>query len=447
MENHIQKYNYFTNNNFSEEHFFKDILEFCYKEKLLNDKILAKIYYERVDLLKIKLKYYTKDESSSARVEVVQSVLECIDYTIGIYLKTFKDIEILVEKLKHISLFDMLDKGQSLIKSKILESKWLFRKINKDKLKVNNYSYSDTIEGIVPFFKEYDDFFKAQETPGSIDYQLSIQNINYVGIEYIYNYLYNLNLENEFCSKFDIDEVNKLLKGYDEKCELLLINIFDLVLINSLGLVICGKDLNNLNINNLDRIIIKNKLEKLDLEKLRQELLKDAKICCEILFIKDKALIYYIGKATLKISYLINENIKINKLETVFISFNEEKKKEMIEYTDGEKMENSKFKKLSEKIRECPIVEGKIKLIKNNIKSLEDLIDILNADCLFEDEYTIYFKSLSKMEIILLSKYISNSTFEDDHEKEAYCKFNEFISNLSEKDQKNIDEMKKKINL
>ncbi len=40
--------------------------------------------------------------------------------------------------------------------------------------------------------------------------------MNFIGIEYVYNYLYDLSLENEFCNKFDIGEINKLLKGYDK---------------------------------------------------------------------------------------------------------------------------------------------------------------------------------------------------------------------------------------
>ncbi len=43
-----------------------------------------------MELLRVKLKYYTKDESSSVMVEVAESILQCIDYTIGIYLKTLK---------------------------------------------------------------------------------------------------------------------------------------------------------------------------------------------------------------------------------------------------------------------------------------------------------------------------------------------------------------------
>ncbi|HDK7138523.1 TPA: hypothetical protein PTV74_003457 [Clostridium botulinum] len=448
MGNTIQRYDYSVENKFSEESFLKDVLVTCYKKKLLDENTLARIYYERMELLRVKLKYYTKDESSSVMVEVAEGILQCIDYTIGIYLKNFENIELIAEELKHTSLDDMLKIGQDLIKNKKLECKKLFKEIKANKLKVDNYSYNDTVDdGLSPFFKEYDDFFAAHETPGSIDYQLYIDNMNFIGIEYMYNYLYNLSLENEFCNKFDISEINRLLKGYDKKCELLLINIFELVLINSLGLIICNKDLSSLNINNLDRKIIKNRLEKLSIDELKAELIKDTKICLEVLEIKNTELMTYVKKGILNIALLINERIKLNKLETVFISFNQEECNEIVEYIDGIRMANSEFKKLTEEIRECSLVEDKILLIKNNIKSLEDLVDMLNADCLFGDEYITFFKGLSKMEIVLLSKYISDLSFEDEYEKDLYVEFNKYILSLRKEEQKEISELKEKINL
>lgn len=418
------------------------------KKKLLDNNILARIYYERMELLRVKLKYYTKDESSSVMIEVAESILKCIDYTIGIYLKNVDNIELIIEELKHTSLSDMLKMGQDLIKNKKLECKKLFNEIKANKLKVDNYSYNDTVDdGLSPFFKEYDDFFAPHETPCSIDYQLYIDNMNFIGVEYMYNYLYDLSLENEFCNKFNIGEINKLLKGYDKKCELLLINIFELVFINSLGLIICNKDLNSLNINNLDREIIKNKLEKLTIEELKDELIKDAKICLEVLEIKNTELMTYIKKGILNIALLINERIKLNKLETVFISFNEGEGNEMVEYIDGIRMANSEFKKLTEEIRECSLVEDKILLIKDNIKSLEDLVDMLNAECLFGDEYITFLRSLSKMEIVLLSKYISDLSFEYEYERDSYVQFNKYILSLSKEEQREISELKERINL
>jgi hypothetical protein len=442
----VQKYDYFIGDNLSEGDFFKELLVSLYEKKLLDENILANIYYKRMELLKVKLKYYTKDESSSVMIEVAESILQCIDYTIGIYLKTFHSIELIIEELRHTSLCDMLKIGQALINKKVLNSKKLLHEVNINKLKANNYSYNDTIDyGIPLFFKEYDAFFAAHEAPGSIDYQLYFDNMNYTGIEYIYNYLETLSIENEFCNNFNISEINKLLEGYDKNCEELLINIFELLLINSLGVVICGKDLKNINISSLDREYIKNKLGKLSLEELQEELLKYAKICCEILEIKNEALVAYVKKSTLKVTSLINENIKLDRLEMVFISFKEDKGQEIIEYTDGEKMANSEFKKLSEEIRECSLVEDKIQLIKNNIRSMEDLVDMLSADCLFKNEYISYFKSLSKMEITLLSKYVYELSFQEEDKKQWHYEFNKHILSLSEEEQIAIRELKERI--
>lgn len=442
----IKRYSYSIENNFSNEYFFKDILVTCYEKKFLDNKILERIYYERMETLQVQLKYYTKDESSSVMVEVAESLLQGIDYTIGIYLKTFDNIELIIKELENTSLFDMLKVGNELIKKNIKKSKKLLDIIQKNKLKVDNYSYNDTIDyGIPLFFKEYDDFFMANETPGSIDYQLYIDNMDYIGIEYIENYLETLNLENEFCYNFDIDEINKLLKGYDKKCELLLINIFELVFINSLGLIICGKSLKKLDINNIDREHIKDTLDKLSVEKLQEALLKYANKCCEILDIRNKVLVNYIRKSTLKIVPLINKGIQLNKLETVFISFNEANNSGFIEYIDGKKLSNSALRKLIEKIQECFSIKDKIMLIKNNIKSLEDLVDILDSECLFGNEFLVYFKSLSQMEIILLSKYVSDISLVNEYEKEWYFKFNEYISNLNKEEQVKIEKLKEKI--
>lgn len=446
--NSIEKYSFFLENNFSENHFFKDLLVACYEKKILDDTTLKRISYERLELLKTQLKYYTKDESSSVMVEVAENLLEGIDYTIGFYLKTFGTLELIIENIKNNPLSQILKTGRDLIKETFDESKKLLEHILKNKLKINNYSYDDTIDyGIPLFFKEYEYFFTPHEGSGSIDYQLYMDNMNYKGIEYIRNYLNILSLENEFCSNFDINEINELLKGYDTKSEELLINVFELVLINSLGLIICGKSLKSLNMNDADREIIKSKLGKLSPENLQEELLQCSYKCCSILSIQHYDLISYIKKSTIKLTDWLYESMKVNKLDTVFISFKENIDEELIEYIDGNKLSNTAFKHLSEKIRESSSIQDKIKLINNNIKSLEDLTDMLNAECLFEDEFISIFKNLPKTHIILLAKHISDFSLNDDFQKEWYYEFKKYLLSLSEEDQKNIGEIKEKINI
>lgn len=442
----IDIYKEFTKFNSNSEEFFKDVLLYCYKKNLIDENSLGNIYYERMELLKEKLKYYTRDQSTSVMVEKAEELLQCIDYTIGIYLKTFKNIKLVIEELKAISLRQLLENGQNLIDKKIISSKKLLQEISKNKLKVNNYSYNDTIDdGFTSFFKEYNPFFFANQADGSIDYQLCLDDMNCIGIEYINNYLYTLKLENDFCININISEINNILKSYARNSEELLINIFELTLTNCIGEVICGRDLTDLDISSLDREYIKIKLEKFNLSELKNKIIKYAKECCDILNVKDKELISYVEKSAIKISSSINQGIKLDKLENVFLSFIKEDENSAIHYTDGERMKNSEFKKLSEEIRDCALVSEKINLINNNIKSLEDLVDILGADCLFEEEYTVCFKHLSKIQIVLLSRYIDDTSFEEGYEKEWYNKFNEYIIGLSEKEQKLINELKERI--
>ena len=433
---YIKIYNGFENIN--KEYFFKDFLSKCYENGLLDDVELNKIYNDRLKLLKIQLKYYTKDETSSVMVEVAEKILKGIDYTLGIYLKSLKNIDLMIKELKGFTLEEILKKGNDLIKEKVKVNKELLVYIQNNKINVDNYSYNDTIDyGIPLFFKEYDYFFTPHEAAGSIDYQLCIDDMSYVGIEYIENYLNILQLENEFCHKFNIEEVKELLKGYDVNNNLLLINIFELVLTNAIGLMICDKGLSTLNINNKDRDYIKEKLCNLQLCNLINELKKYVIILYNELYTRNVGAKEYIDKAILKIAPIIKNAIELDKLENVFISFVGEDN-DLITYVDKEKMSNSRFRNVTEKIRGCSSIEDKIKLIKNNIESLEDLIDMLDSECLFDDEYEKYFKSLSQFEIILIFKYIQDLSLDNIYSKDWYLSFNQYISQLDIKEQVNI---------
>lgn len=449
MDKFIEKNNYIRLDELNEQNFFKDLLIKCHEKNLLENLTLEKLNYERLNILKTQLTYYTKDSSSSVMVEIAESILECIDYTIGIYLKTFENIDFLLKYLNTTKLFDIFISGQDLIKEKIVEGNALLSKIQKNKLKVSNFSYNDTIDyGIPLFFKEYRYFYSAHETPGSIDYQLFTTDLNNIGIEYINDYLKILLLENNFCNNFNIDDINELLQGYDKHCDELLINIFELILINSLGSIICDKDVTILNITNLDRVQIKSKLSHLSSEELDKNLLNYSVQCCLMLDITDKELINYIKKSIIKIAPLIKESLALNKLETIFISFiSNDNYGEILEYIDGKKLSNTYFRNLIKKIMECPLSIDKVKLIKNNIHSLEDLIDILEGNCLYENEFYDLFKNLSQLEIALLFKNLTDSSFENNYDKEWHLKFSEYFSCLSEENQKIIKNLEEQIKL
>lgn len=401
-----------------------------------------KINDDRLRNLQTYLIYYTKNDSSSVTVETAESILMSVDYTVSMYLKQFDTVDEIIDHLRNENIDYMLEKGNRIIKLNVEYTKNLLNKVKKTRLNINNYSYIDTIDyGIDKFFKTYDDFFCAQGGDADIDYQLAIDVGNYLGIEFIRKYLERLNLENEFCHYFKSENIEKLLYGYDKKNELLLINIFEIILTNSIGLMIINEDIKILDITENNKLLIYNCIKDLTYKELT-ELFSDAcnKII-DILSIKDNSLIIYIHKCCELICQRVNVGLKNHNLNNIFISFREEEEEQVLEYIDKYKLSNKKFRYIIELIRNAPNIVNKIELINMKIKSLIDLNDMLDSECLFDYEYDELFKSLSKINIILLAKYIEEyGTIKDWH-----AKFYDFIDKMSEDEKAYMNKLKTKI--
>ncbi|MBE6049342.1 MAG: hypothetical protein E7214_01430 [Clostridium sp.] len=438
MNKNLTEYSMNINDSFNEDNYFKNLLLTYYYNDLLNKSEVENILYKRLEVLKDQMTYYTKNESSSINIEDMDELLKSVDFTIGLYLKEIGNEAL--KKLKEESLSDIFMAGNKLIKIIFEKDKKLLEKIQNDKLKVKNYSYDDTIDyGLTKFFKAYDDFFEAHIAPCDIDYQIAVNYEEFEGTEYFHKYLVALNMENEFCLKFDVFNINELLRGYSNECEMLLLNVFELVLTNALGLIICNKDPRELNISKMDREIIKSTLDNIEEVNLYDELLNYLDRCFEELLISDSNIKNYSKKVLENIASNIKNARSLEKLENLFISFKTTKER-YIEYVDGARLSDEDFRKLSDEAIACVNSIEKIKLINKNIKSIEDLIDILNVECLFEDEYSMYFESLDEVVIILLYKYVSSMGYDENFELEWHKKFSEFIKELG-KDR--IDKIKK----
>lgn len=70
---------------------------------------------------------------------------------------------------------------------------------------------------------------------------------------------------------------------------------------------------------------------------------------------------------------------------------------------------------------------------------------MLDAECLFDEEFNIYFEGLSQFEIVLIFKYISDLNLDNIYNKEWYLIFNKYISKLSEKEQSAIKQIAEKV--
>lgn len=435
----------------SEEHYFKDILIMLNKNNLIHEHDIENIQFQILEVLTEKIQYYTKGESTSVKIEVAENIMESIYYTIGVFLKTQGSINRIIDLIKNKGIKFCLSKGEELVKDKIEEAKVLFNLVTQNRLSAENYGYNDTIDyGISLFFKEYDSDFGSHETPGSIDYPLCNDKMDKVGIEYIQDYLKKIYLENQFFSYYNSNEIEKLLISYDKNSHHLLINIFELVLRNVIASILSGKGARNLDITNNDIRYIQKLLEDLSQSELNEVLLKSSIRCCDELNIESYELRDYIYKATSKLT-ILKEILELKKLNTLFIvvknSF-----KESINFEEGERLEDSLFRYITDEIRECTLIEDKIKIIKDEINSLIDLVDVLGADCIFNDEFEKIFDSLSDSDLALLLKYIPDIEHIDfyygtEAEKQWHNKLNSYLKTISSTRRNMVIELSRRINI
>jgi hypothetical protein len=183
--------------------YFTSLLQEAYRVNLLSEPELNRIQAEALSLLARQVDAFTGGRSSSVKVETAANIWESVFYTIGFYLKSFSDLNLALKIIKENSLLQLYKRGRKLVEIQFYKAKQLFTTIQGNCPVINNYAYNATIEkGIPLFFATYDLNFAAHETPGSIDYPVSNDQMELVGIEYISGYLKKLFWENRFCQKF-----------------------------------------------------------------------------------------------------------------------------------------------------------------------------------------------------------------------------------------------------
>ncbi|MGL5352033.1 MAG: DUF6179 domain-containing protein, partial [Clostridium sp.] len=271
-----------------------------------------------------------------------------------------------------------------------------------------NISYEDTVVGIQNGLENYDYRFWAHEVPASIDYQLSNPlNETLQGIDFINEYLKRLLFENKFCNNFEKEKVIGILQSYCRDYKELLINIFEPVLTNVIGLEFIGADLLELEIKSYEREKLLYTFKKMNLEEIEEDIIKVSNSVCNKFKIVSDYEINYVKMTALNLLARIKEAIKNNNLDNIFLSFKVEENDIENIFISNENMDDEKLRKLIDEIKGCRFTKDKIAVIHREVKSLDDLVEILN-NCIWEDEIEEVVKKFSEEEIDALKYYLNN---------------------------------------
>lgn len=381
------------------------------KNGAVNKAEVFDIQIKIVDLLKELIMKYTKGESTSVTVEITENLLSSLLYCLDFYLLELDNPQAALRELKQKEIKVMYEEGLELLRLCVIDTKKLYDKIKRNRLKVELEAYDATIdEAISLFFEKYTVVFEAHNTMASIDYPLVFDDMRVRGISYIKNYLENLDIETEFCKFFLEEDIKKILIGFGKMCRLNhtieLINIFELLLNNSVFSVLCGNEAVQLKISKNQYNIISQKFKLSDLTTINVLINNAIEIVITDLHISNPLLIDYINDYKELLKKRILNALENNCLYSLIVIEEEDKEKYPIAFDEGKRMSGKSFKQIVDKIMKSPEIMDKINIINSSIHSLQDFIDILNANCLFGEEFGHIFNTLSSIELTILVKIV-----------------------------------------
>lgn len=312
----IDKIHLIKREELSETCYVTSLINTAYSKGMISDNEKEEISKKVLELLIHRVKIFAGAENSSISTDMAENIMKSNLYTVGIYLKRFLPDEGII-KIVNESFMDMYDEGKKLIYRKIKVAKSLYYKVIKSKLFTENETYNLTIDGgISGFFRIYDPEFEAYNIKITADYPLYSNIIGkYEGIEFIEMYLQSICYENEVCNIFLPYDIESLLYRYSKEYKGLVINIFQLVLIECIGCVIGGEECSRLEVSSeaLERIYSKMAdKSRIELQDMILDMLRK-------MFGSNRKIMDYIECEINEITSIIYNAIRLKTLDKIFV--------------------------------------------------------------------------------------------------------------------------------
>ena len=340
---------------------------------------------------------------SSIRTEIFREIVKSVCFTLRIGAET-----------KEMPLFEaisgdirgLMDAGETALEKKIRRGRELLENARTGAVRVDNISYLGVASGIEKFFKSYDYRFFAHEIPGDIDYQLCLPVPESLeGIEYISEYLRRLGAENELCGHFDAEKITALLECCCADYRELLINIFEPVAVNALGLEMLGEDVFSLDITEKGRTRLEAGFAEWG-ETGGARLADAAERLGTRLGLSDECT-GYLSETAAALFPRITAALTHGGLEGIFVHIGEKDDSTSPRFIDGIEMADERLRELIDELGEEKDISRKIELVKREIRSMNDLAEVLNL-CFWGGECEALFKELVEAELERMLRYVED---------------------------------------
>jgi len=260
---------------------------------------------------------YTMGDSSSIPIELANELLSSICFTLGVDLSNPDTLKSLLND----DLEELFKIGLSSIKQKIDIGKQLWEEAWLSIPAIENISLRDTLNGIGTFFKRYDYRYFAHTIPCDIDYQLcNPVPETLLGVEYVNEYLRRLIIEHDFLQRFDPQLCIQILECYCQDYKGLLINLFEPIATNAIGLSLIGCSVFKLDVLEAERKQVVEILKPLSKGKCIELLCRAAERTCLNLGIRHEKAKQYMISLSSELYPRIQAAMSSGSMGKIFIS-------------------------------------------------------------------------------------------------------------------------------
>lgn len=409
---------------------------------LLSDRELSTMQADLLLILAEQTDKWSRGESSSIPTEKAQDIMTSILFVIGVQLKSYQSPEQAIEILKSEPLKSLFENGLKLVRRKMAISRHAQKRILDHILDTPNVYYRSTIaDGINGFFKLYRPQFAAHEIHITADYPIFAGRPELEGIEFIEKYLRCIQAENAFCVCFAPQDIHHLLCGLTQDYRSVPLNIFEPVLLSALGLIIQERDPKRLDLTESDISFLYRYFSGQS-EKEVQSCLQKALFYLNQKMNVPQVSMQYASLYIPKFAAIVLNAVKTKTLDKVFLlpAYPEQEPQIILSY--GDRMNDSNYQKLVDKIFQTDSSEEKAAFILNEVHSLADFLDIVSDTELYADDFDLLINMLPLPTFaILLSQYPNDDFLDRESEQFLFAALQKRKQRLSSEEKRQIEQV------
>lgn len=285
-------------------------------EELASPEEIAAFEARFMRLLERRTAMYTMGDSTSVPRNVAAELLLSISFVLGIDPGRPQ----VPKRLLSVDLEGEYRRRLDDIAARVAAAEELWRRACETMPLIENIALRDTLKSVGEFFKWYDYRSMAHDIPASVDYPLCHPVPETLrGIDYIAEYVRRLMIEADFLRRFDQKAVERVLAASSPDYIELLVNLYEPVATNAIGLALIGKDPHGLIIAEEDRAEIARRLEPLG-DKARLRVLRQAAVsACEAVGVGDEAAEEYLSDLVPELLPRIAVGLTHGELSGVFV--------------------------------------------------------------------------------------------------------------------------------